>query len=308
MINISNPERIWIGAIRTRAMARDWKAYDARLRARGALSIDGAALDAMAAETRERNGKRRGGQYVYAESLILVAAYAHMYFRLPYRQVEGLLASVIGGRIAVPDHTTLCRRVNALDMTLVPGISKSGIRIAVDSSGIKVTCRGEWMREKHGTVRRGFIKIHIATDVEDGTVVGMVATDEGSHDSNHAVDLVEQCRSIATVYEFLGDGAYDASGIFEYCYDNGIVTAIRVRANSRCDTGSYPRRMSVRRQLGRYSEWKREAGYGRRWAVEGTFSAIKRLFGEHVMAHRRENMMHEMWLKIAIYNRMLAAA
>ena len=32
------------------------------------------------------------------------------------------------------------------------------------------------------------------------------------------------------------------------------------------------------------------------------------MFGESVMAHKKENMMHEMTLKMAIYNRMVLAA
>jgi len=33
------------------------------------------------------------------------------------------------------------------------------------------------------------------------------------------------------------------------------------------------------KELG-YDEWKKKHGYGKRWAVEGTFSAVKRIFGE----------------------------
>ena len=65
--------------------------------------------------------------------------------------------------------------------------------------------------------------------------------------------------------------------------------------------------MAVRIQKRDYSEWKKSSGYGKRWLVESLFSVIKRMFGESVMAHKK-NMMHEMALKMAIYNRMVLTA
>ena len=40
-------------------------------------------------------------------------------FRLPYRQTEGLIGSLIGLlglELAVPDHSTLCRRAETLEV------------------------------------------------------------------------------------------------------------------------------------------------------------------------------------------------
>jgi hypothetical protein len=46
--------------------------------------------------------------------------------------------------------------------------------IAVDSTGIKVTNRGEWMRRK----RKGYIKIHVAVDTRTKQVVSLEVSDE----------------------------------------------------------------------------------------------------------------------------------
>ncbi len=53
--------------------------------------------------------------------------------------------------------------------------SNEDIVIAVDSTGIKVANRGEWMREKWKT-RRGFIKIHIAVDVKSKQITSIQVT------------------------------------------------------------------------------------------------------------------------------------
>ena len=241
--------------------------------------------------------------------MITVLAYIHLYFRLPYRQTQGLAESLFGMHTTVPSYSTICKRINNLDLDLTTDRKTHGtIVIAIDSTGIKVTNRGDWMREKHGVTRKGFIKIHAAINVDSGKTTGFVTTDESSHDSNHFTELVEQSQQCGDVSCVLADGAYDSRVIFDDMYYNNIKLAVPVRKNSRSDTPSYPRRMAVRIQKHDYSEWKKSSGYGKRWIVESLFSAIKRMFGESVMAHKKENMMHEMALKMAIYNRMVLAA
>ena len=44
-------------------------------------------------------------------------------------------------------------------------------------------------------------------------------------------------------------------------------------------------------------------GYGHRGLAEAVFSVFKRLFGEHLMALRWENIQQEMRLKVTRYNR-----
>ncbi|RLG39329.1 MAG: hypothetical protein DRN91_00150 [Candidatus Alkanophagales archaeon] len=48
--------------------------------------------------------------------------------------------------------------------------------MAVDSSGVKVANRGEWIRHKW-KVRRGWIKVHIEVDVKTKEVVSIEVTD-----------------------------------------------------------------------------------------------------------------------------------
>ena len=49
--------------------------------------------------------------------------------------------------------------------------------------------------------------------------------------------------------------------------------------------------------------WKARTGYSQRWVVEGVFSMFKRMFGEHVTALKWENILQEIRLKVALYNR-----
>ena len=53
------------------------------------------------------------------------------------------------------------------------------IVIAIDSTGIKVTNRGQWMREKwHIKNKKGYLKIHIAVNVKTKKILSMKVTDD----------------------------------------------------------------------------------------------------------------------------------
>jgi Transposase DDE domain len=54
-------------------------------------------------------------------------------------------------------------------------LERDGIVIAVDSTGIKVTNRGEWILDKwkNKRKRKGFIKIHVAVNIKTKKIVSM---------------------------------------------------------------------------------------------------------------------------------------
>ncbi len=82
-----------------------------------------------------------------------------------------------------------------------------------------------------------------------------------------------------------GDGAYDSRANFNLLDANHIDPAIKVRKNaSRKAKGSFARKEAVIQQQNNFEGWKKEKGYGDRWAVEGAYSCIKRIFGEYASA------------------------
>ena len=79
-------------------------------------------------------------------------------FRLALRQAEGLIGSVIGLlglTLAVPDHTTLCRRAETLEVPRRrPRRDSEPMHLLMDSTGLKLCGAGEWLLEKHGAKTR----------------------------------------------------------------------------------------------------------------------------------------------------------
>ena len=63
----------------------------------------------------------RGGQRKYSDLAIETALTLRLLFHLPLRQTEGFLRSLfgwVGLSLPSPDHTTLSRRAQYLDLTL----------------------------------------------------------------------------------------------------------------------------------------------------------------------------------------------
>ena len=62
--------------------------------------------------------------------------------------------------------------------------------IAIDSTGIKVSNRGEWIRHKWN-VKRGYLKIHVAVDIKRKRILSLNVTSEQVHDGKVLPELVD---------------------------------------------------------------------------------------------------------------------
>jgi IS5 family transposase len=137
-------------------------------------------------------------------------------FRLALRQTEGLIGSVIqllGLALAVPDHSTLCRRAETLKVPRPRSRNDGGpMHLLVDSTGLKLCGAGEWLVEKHGTkTRRSWRKLHIGMDAETGQIVAATLTTKEVDDGAEVSALLDQVAG--SVASFTGDGAYDQQGV-----------------------------------------------------------------------------------------------
>jgi transposase len=172
------------------------------------------------------------------------------------------------------------------------------IVIALDSTGIKVANRGEWIRHKWH-VRKGYLKIHVAVDIKKRKrILSLEVTGEEVHDGMMLRKLVDNASSGGNhVKGVLVDGMYDSNNNFRYLSKNHIKPGIKTRSNSKVkSTNCRARNMSVvRQQQANFKRWKRSVSYGYRWLAETVFSSIKRMFGEHVTARKFPNMVKEIF-------------
>ncbi|WP_200306284.1 IS5 family transposase, partial [Paracraurococcus ruber] len=198
---------------RQRHRVTNWAEYDAGLRTRGSLTVwfSEAAVENWRAEARTG----RGGQPEYSALAIASALTLRAVFRLALRQTEGLIGSILqllGLDLAVPDHSTLSRRAEALEVAR-PRCGGEPGHLLVDSTGLQLRGPGGWLEEKHGTKRRRAWKVlHLATDADTGQVVASVLTGRDADDGSQVDPLLE--RVDGSVASLTGDGAYDRDDVY----------------------------------------------------------------------------------------------
>jgi hypothetical protein len=176
--------------------------------------------------------------------------------------------------------------------------------IAIDSTSVKVTNRGEWIRHKW-KVKRGYLKIHIAVDIKKKGILSLHVTSEQVHDGKILSELIDDItiKQNKIVNTVIADGSYDSNKNFQILSFKGIKPAIKIRKNSRCrKVNHYLRNKMVKTQKNNLQNWKVSVNYGKRWIAETVFSCIKRIFGEYVTAIRFENMIKELILRASLYN------
>ena len=223
---------------------RNWKNYNESLVRRGEILLDFDVIDNWDSELSEMNKNKEGRKFVYPDSFIKLLGYMRAYFHLPYRQTEGVVREHAFNTLpSIPDYSNISRRINRLDIkiSLDGGADKSDLHnddnfvIAIDSTGIKVTNRGEWIRHKW-KVKRGYLKIHIAVDIKRKRILSLDVTSEQVHDGKVLPVLIEDItiKQNKIVNTVIADGSYDNNNNFQFLSFNGIKPAIKVRKNSRC--------------------------------------------------------------------------
>jgi hypothetical protein len=136
---------------KTRYRVTNWAEYDRSLVQRGDITmwISPATIKAWKA----KSSGRRGAPRKFSDLAIETALTLRAVFRLPPRQAEGFLRSLLDLMdidLEAPDHTTLSRRGKDLNVDLGLVQSKKDVHLIVDSTGLSIVGEGEWAAAKHG--------------------------------------------------------------------------------------------------------------------------------------------------------------
>ena len=174
-------------------------------------------------------------------------------------------------------------------------------------------------------------------DVDTKKILAVRVTDDRTGDSPMLIplldDALENCVPHAsesghaggpTRYSAYGDGAYASRDNLKACRDRNVTPFIKLKVSStpKGKGAGDVWGMAVRDQFGgsdpnrvkwlpdeekksNQKEWKVRVGYGKRWIVEIVFSAFKRMFGEHLYSLKWQNMVQEVNLKVAAYNKLI---
>lgn len=296
---------------------KNWAAYDQALVQRGSLTVwlSEEAIDGW----RYTGPTQRGAQFLYSDLAIETTLTFRKLFRLPLRQSEGFVQSlldIMDVSLSAPDHTTLSRRQKGLSIDLPVQPSDQPRHLVVDSTGLKLYGEGEWKTRQHGwTKRRTWRKLHLGIDADTGEVVAETLTEAGTDDASQVKPMLAQTPGeVARLY---GDGAYDRWKVHHaLAYPSGQDTPIesvippRHDAQIRKAKRRY-RHIEARNQrvqaIGRKGRkrWKRESGYHRRSLSETGMFRYKVILGPQLQARSWQGQQVEARIGCSILNRMI---
>ena len=289
----------------------NWAEYDAALRGRGSLTVwfSDEAIATWRAEPRTT----RGGQPHYSALAIATGLTLRAVFRLALRQTEGLVGSILrllGLDLAVPDHSTLSRRAETLEV-LRPRSGAEPVHLLVDSTGLRLCGPGEWQAEEHGTrTRRSWRKLHVGVDAGTGRIVAAALTANDVDDGSQVGPLLD--RVDGPVASFTGDGAYDQDGVYGAVAarhpEAVVVVPPRSHAAPSGTAETTPpqrdRHLRLLAERGRMG-WQKASGYNRRALAEATIGRFKRVIGEALRSRTDRRQATEVAVAVDVLNRML---
>ena len=201
---------------------------------------------------------------------------------------------------------------------------------ALDRAAARGEARGKEAEEKEEAAA-AIAAEAMCSASEEAAAARAVAADNGGTAREREPEASVSAAVTAAAAEgaekvIYADGAYASRKNVALCKELGIVPFIKMGKNATTagkGEGDEWGRV-VREQLGfgtKYvsdltaaekaasmEAWKAASRYGRRWTIEIVFSAVKRLFGSDVRALKWKNIVQEVGLKVALYNRLVGMA
>ena len=297
---------------KTAYRVKNWPEYDKSLRNRGDVTV-WFSHDAVEAWTPQKNGKR-DGQPVYSNIAIETSLSLRLVFRLPLRQTEGFIGSLLrlmSLDLPCPDHTTLSRRNRTVDVQRnIDRLPDGPVCFIVDSTGLKICGQGEWHSRKYGEKRyKRWKKLHIAVD-KNGWIMASKVTEGAEQDPSQVPDLLDQVdREIDC---FIGDGIYDREPVYDVVQQHSpgasmVVPPRKDAVLSASSIGVLSQRNEHISEIGRMgiSDWRRQSGYYVQSHVENTFSRFKKIIGGRLRSKHDAAQEREALIGCSILNRML---
>ena len=171
----------------------------------------------------------------------------------------------------------------------------SGVLVAIDFSGFKITLKSGYLENKRYRIRKGWIKLHAIININNFQIMDYSIANEHINDAKNGIKIVRRIKNkIDKLYDNKG---YDSKLIYNELDGKAVIptrkNAITLSKGSLCRT-----------RITRFNEglWKINKNYSLIWTVQIYFSGMKRLFSEIIIAVKQENIVQEMMLKVYFYN------
>ena len=210
---------------KTKYRVGNWPEYEQALVHRGDVTF-WLSADAVDAWKPAPSG-RPGGPRRFSDLAIETALSLRLVLRLPLRQTEGFLRSLLAlmhVELGAPDHTTLSRRSRRFNVELHRIPANGPIHLVVDSTVLSIVGEGEWAAAKYGgRGQRGWKKLHFGVDPL-GAIVAQALTDSTVDDATTGVGLIEAVDD--DIARVTADAAYDTIAFYETATARGAIVVV----------------------------------------------------------------------------------
>jgi len=250
----------------------------------------------------------------FTQRQLMTCLVLRAYLKTTYRGVLDVLSAsaslrrCLGLTEKVPHFTTLQKfsarsNVLAIAQKLVAVIGQCAAQqrgdsceVAMDATGLARTTVSDYFCSRRGRRFRRWVKVSIVVVCGSLLPVALVVDLNPTHDCAHAPDLLGQTRAVVQPKRLFADAGYDAEWIHVECRESwgveSVIPSIQRRADGKIG-GKWRSRMTP--------QSLQKAGFGRRWAVESFFSALKRTMGSALSARKPEQMVAEAAFKVLAY-------
>jgi hypothetical protein len=250
----------------------------------------------------------------FTQRQLMTCLVLRAYLKTTYRGVLDVLAAsaslreCMGLTEKLPHFTTLQKfsgrsDVLAIAQKLVAVIGQCAAQqkgesceVAMDATGLARTTVSDYFCSRRGRRFRRWVKVSTVVVCGSLVPIALMVDLKPTHDCAHAPDLLGQTRAMAQPKRLFADAGYDAEWIHVECRQNwgveSVIPSIQRRADGKIG-GKWRSQMKPRAL--------KKAGFGRRWAVESFFSALKRTMGSAVSARNPKQMIAEAALKVLAY-------
>ncbi len=159
---------------------RNWPEYNRALIARGQFTLW------IAAEVLSCRRARRGKGKRYSDVAILAALCLRPVSGLTLRQTRGFLSSLVtlmDLTIEIAHYSTFSRWAEGLEAPRLKPRANGPVNLAIDATGLKMFCEGEWKMRRHGKDKRRIRRrLHPGVDTVSGDIMAHELTISDARD------------------------------------------------------------------------------------------------------------------------------
>lgn len=232
------------------------------------------------------------------------------YLQTTYRGVLDVLSTseslrrCLGLTDKLPHYTTLQKfsarsQVLAIVQQLLARIGQQAPKsqaAAMDATGLARTTVSDYYCSRRGRKMRHWVKVSVVVLCTSLVPFALEVVPKTSHDCKQAKLLLAQAQTVTQPTHLYADAGYDAEWIHEQCRDQWGVASVIQPVQRRADGkrgGKWRTKMT--------KKYLKQESFGRRWAVESFFSALKRTTGSALRARGEKQMVAEAAIRVLAY-------